>query len=83
MDPPERVSLPANFEEVDVNVLVELIGAFTASLSNFSRLDDEYFLDFLAADMMERLMAHNDRIPLSPCARTMSSKSQEAALLTR
>ncbi|GJE95001.1 cyclin-domain-containing protein [Phanerochaete sordida] len=43
MDPPERVSLPANFEEVDVDVVVQLI-----------------------ADMMERLTAHNDRIPLAP-----------------
>ncbi|KAI0769678.1 cyclin-domain-containing protein [Trametes elegans] len=43
MESPERVELPAAFEDVDVDVLVQLI-----------------------ADMMERLMAHNDQIPLSP-----------------
>ncbi|KAI8975811.1 cyclin-domain-containing protein [Trametes punicea] len=43
MEPPERVELPAAFEDVDVDVLVQLI-----------------------ADMMERLMAINDQIPLSP-----------------
>ncbi|EJF65098.1 cyclin-domain-containing protein [Dichomitus squalens LYAD-421 SS1] len=40
---PERVELPAAFEDVDVDILARLI-----------------------ADMMERLMAHNDQIPLSP-----------------
>ncbi|RPD78275.1 cyclin-domain-containing protein [Lentinus tigrinus ALCF2SS1-7] len=43
MESPGRVELPAAFEDVDVDVLVQLI-----------------------ADMMERLMAHNDQIPLSP-----------------
>ncbi|KAI9067092.1 cyclin-domain-containing protein [Trametes sanguinea] len=43
MESPERVELPAAFEDVDVDVLVQLI-----------------------ADMMERLMAINDQIPLSP-----------------
>ncbi|KAI0829635.1 cyclin-domain-containing protein [Trametes gibbosa] len=43
MESPERVELPAAFEDVDVDVLVQLI-----------------------ADMMERLMSHNDQIPLSP-----------------
>ncbi|KAI0633357.1 cyclin-domain-containing protein [Trametes polyzona] len=43
MESPERVELPAAFEDVDVDVLVQLI-----------------------ADMMDRLMAHNDQIPLSP-----------------
>ncbi|KAH9832244.1 cyclin-domain-containing protein [Rhodofomes roseus] len=44
---PQRVELPAAFEDVEADVLVDLI-----------------------ADMMERLMAHNDRIPLSPEALT-------------
>ncbi|KAI0779807.1 cyclin-domain-containing protein [Fomes fomentarius] len=43
MESQERVELPAAFEYVDVDILVQLI-----------------------ADMMERLMAHNDQIPLSP-----------------
>ncbi|KAJ8468698.1 hypothetical protein ONZ51_g9473 [Trametes cubensis] len=43
MESPERVEVPAAFEDVDVDVLVQLI-----------------------ADMMERLMAINDQIPLSP-----------------
>ncbi|RDX50140.1 cyclin-domain-containing protein [Lentinus brumalis] len=43
MESPERVELPAAFEDADVDVLVQLI-----------------------ADMMERVMAHNDQIPLSP-----------------
>lgn len=43
MEPPARVELPAAFETVDVDILVQLI-----------------------ADMMNRLMAHNDQIPLSP-----------------
>ncbi|EIW63029.1 cyclin-domain-containing protein [Trametes versicolor FP-101664 SS1] len=43
MESTERVELPASFEDVDVDVLVQLIG-----------------------DMMDRLMAHNDQIPLSP-----------------
>ncbi|TBU43637.1 cyclin-domain-containing protein [Dichomitus squalens] len=43
MESPERVELPAAFEDVDVDILARLI-----------------------ADMMERLMAHNDQIPLSP-----------------
>ncbi|OBZ67091.1 Nuc-1 negative regulatory protein preg [Grifola frondosa] len=43
MESPERVELPAAFEDVHVDVLAQLI-----------------------ADMMERLMAHNDQIPLSP-----------------
>ncbi|KAH9920074.1 cyclin-domain-containing protein [Fomitopsis serialis] len=44
---PQRVEVPAVFEDVEADVLVDLI-----------------------ADMMERLMAHNDRIPLSPEALT-------------
>ncbi|KZT70908.1 cyclin-domain-containing protein [Daedalea quercina L-15889] len=44
---PQRVELPAAFEDVEVDALVHLI-----------------------ADMMDRLMAHNDRIPLSPEALT-------------
>ncbi|EMD33560.1 hypothetical protein CERSUDRAFT_34741, partial [Gelatoporia subvermispora B] len=40
---PERVELPAAFEDVSLDVLAQLI-----------------------ADMMERLMAHNDQIPLLP-----------------
>ncbi|KAH9938921.1 cyclin-domain-containing protein [Amylocystis lapponica] len=43
MEPSVRVELPAAFEEVEVDVLVQLI-----------------------ADMMVRLMSHNDQIPLSP-----------------
>ncbi|KAH9942334.1 cyclin-domain-containing protein [Epithele typhae] len=43
MESPERVELPAAFEDVNVDVLVQLI-----------------------ADMMERLMTHNDQIPLLP-----------------
>ena len=41
MEPPERVSLPAAFEEVDLDVLVQLIGAHRyvifRILSNISR----------------------------------------------
>ncbi|GBE81411.1 cyclin-domain-containing protein [Sparassis crispa] len=43
MESSARVELPAAFEEVDVDILVQLI-----------------------ADMMSRLMAHNDQISLSP-----------------
>ena len=69
MEPPERVSLPAAFEEVDVDILVQLIGVCNAALCTVQPV-----LTIPAADMMERLMAHNDRIPLSPCARTLLSR---------
>ena len=73
--------------DVDVDVLVQLIGACPASLSNFRHLFLILsrwisFSSGTAADMMERLMAHNDRIPLSPCARTLSSKLHEFVPLT-
>ncbi|EPS97638.1 hypothetical protein FOMPIDRAFT_1166301 [Fomitopsis schrenkii] len=44
---PQRVELPAAFEDLEVDALVNLV-----------------------ADMMERLMIHNDKIPLSPEALT-------------
>ncbi|KAI0688038.1 cyclin-domain-containing protein [Cytidiella melzeri] len=47
MEQPERVRLPESFEDVDVDILVQLV-----------------------ADMLERLVTHNDRIPLSPEAVT-------------
>ncbi|KAI0093166.1 cyclin-domain-containing protein [Irpex rosettiformis] len=47
MDEPERVRLPEGFEDVDVDILVQLV-----------------------ADMLVRLITHNDRVPLSPEAVT-------------
>lgn len=63
MESQERVELPAAFEDVDVDILVKLIGAsYTLLVMRVEQLTPS-----ITADMMERLMAHNDQIPLSPC----------------
>ena len=70
MESPERVELPAAFEDVDVDILVQLIGPSSVSSSpHFYRSPSPNS----PADMMERLMAHNDQIPLLPCVDTCRS----------
>ena len=64
MESPERVEVPAAFEDVDVDVLVQLIGSQRVLWSASSAAYTD--LGFIEADMMERLMAINDQIPLSP-----------------
>jgi hypothetical protein len=56
----ERVEIPQNFEDATVDDLVQLIG-IPHLFPNLGR-----FLKVRLADMLERLIAHNDRIPLSP-----------------
>ena len=56
-----RVELPAAFEETPIDNLVQLIGT-VISTRPFSTLSSGY----IAADMLDRLMVHNDQIPLSP-----------------
>jgi hypothetical protein len=62
MDASGRVELPTAFEQADIDNLVLLIG------TRFAALHLRFLLDQrdLKADMLERLMAHNDRIPLLP-----------------
>jgi hypothetical protein len=43
MDPPERVSLPASFEEVDADVLVQLIGVSPSNGGRMSRRASDLF----------------------------------------
>ena len=45
MDPPDRVVLPAGFEDVDVDELVQLIGAHDVP-HTISILPNIYFFDF-------------------------------------
>ncbi|PPQ98438.1 hypothetical protein CVT24_004117 [Panaeolus cyanescens] len=53
-DSSERVEVPADFEQVSIDSLVQLIGLI------FS------FISVYYPDMLDRLMAHNDQIPLTP-----------------
>lgn len=57
----DKIELPKSFEDCDIDHLVVLIGACWSLLilSGSHRSS-------LAADMLERLMKHNDKIPLSP-----------------
>lgn len=59
----ERLEVPPVFEDAPVEHLIHLIG-----ILSFILLAALYSYRPIAADMLERLMAHNDRIPLSPCA---------------
>lgn len=61
MEPSQRVEteLPGKFHEVSIDHLAVLIGALRF-LPRF------HSSKFYLADMLERLMTHNDRIPLSP-----------------
>lgn len=62
----ERVEIPQNFEEATVDHLIQLIG-----ISHLS--SPTWFLKRVrSADMLERLMVHNDRIPLSPYVNHLS-----------
>lgn len=54
-----RVELPAAFEEAHIDQLAQLIGELFYSLHCL-------FLTVIQGDMLERLMAHNDQIPLLP-----------------
>lgn len=60
MESPGRVELPAAFEEAEIESLALLIGDFL--IGSLKRIE----LTRYKADMLERLMAHNDRIPLLP-----------------
>jgi len=54
-----RVGLPANLEDVPIEHLIHLIGDFNSPSLTFPS-------HTFPADMLDRLMAHNDQIPLSP-----------------
>lgn len=56
---PDRVELPNNFQDAPVDHLVQLIGTNTFRFNIHG-------LTLSPADMLERLMSHNDHIPLSP-----------------
>src|SRR6266545_5794946 len=60
---PERVEMPTSFEDAPVDHLVQLIGTqrFLFWRDGFHSRKKS-----LLADMLQRLIAHNDRIPLSP-----------------
>lgn len=59
MDSSGRVALPSAFEDANIDNLALLIG-------NQPRrtLVGGYLISLPEADMLERLMAHNDQIPL-------------------
>lgn len=57
----DRVELPAAFEDVQIDHLAQLIGI------SLCKNTPSVMMSFLvSADMLERVMAHNDQIPLSP-----------------
>jgi hypothetical protein len=56
-----RVELPAAFEEAHIDKLAQLIGMSSKALSH--NMFNGYIIK---GDMLERLMAHNDQIPLLP-----------------
>lgn len=58
-----RVILPAAFEVIEIDNLASLIGISYCSVSIHSL---NYPSSFFEANMLERLIAHNDKIPLSP-----------------
>lgn len=58
----DRVVLPTAFEETPIDSLVELIGDVLHISSGVPGLIVHRNL----ADMLQRLMSHNDRIPLLP-----------------
>ncbi|KAH8108047.1 cyclin-domain-containing protein [Cristinia sonorae] len=70
MEQPQRLELPSAFEDVDVNILAELIGPFIILISYPAHALGVSHIPHPAGDMMERLLAHNDKIPLSPEALT-------------
>lgn len=57
----KRVELSTSFEQVPTDHLVELIGR-----SHYSFILQFLRFIFCTADMLQRLMNHNDKIPLSP-----------------
>lgn len=62
-DSSARIEIPANFEDAPVDYLVQLIGvlSFHLQLQPLTRQ-----MLYYIADMIDRLMSHNDLIPLSP-----------------
>ena len=60
MESQGKINLPRTFEDADIDHLVILIGILQYLLSALVTLIN------LVADMLQRLMAHNDQIPLSP-----------------
>lgn len=60
----ERVEIPSNFEDAPVEDLVQLIGITLLFHPSSSVVD--YYVKTYVADMLDRLMSHNDLIPLSP-----------------
>lgn len=58
----DKFELPKSFEDCDIDHLVVLIGACSWSLL----IQSGSHRSSSAADMLERLMKHNDKIPLSP-----------------
>ena len=65
MDTAGRVALPAAFEHADIDNLALLIGNHSLSLLYLPPLT-LMSKCHIEADMLERLIAHNDRIPLLP-----------------
>lgn len=61
MDTAGRVALPPAFEHADIDNLALLIGNHSLSSLYPPRLMSKCHIE---ADMLERLIAHNDRIPL-------------------
>jgi hypothetical protein len=62
-DSSQTTKLPARFEDADLDHLVLLIGiAFMVVSSHVY----PPFFSFFPADMLQRLISHNDKIPLSP-----------------
>jgi hypothetical protein len=61
---PNQIIAAANFEDADMDHLVVMIGMFAVVILSSLHLNPWVFL--YTADMLERLLQHNDQIPLSP-----------------
>ncbi len=59
----DRVELPTAFEDTPIDSLVEVIGKVLRSPSGVKHW---LIVHRHLADMLQRLMTHNDRIPLLP-----------------
>jgi hypothetical protein len=70
-DPSHTTTLPPRFEDADLDHLVVLIG-IVARRPHLFKLPQLILL--FAADMLERLIIHNDKIPLSPYVAHLSSR---------